>query len=123
MLKVIATLDAILNKMADVLDDSFEPSEPESIKLLREFRATMNSRRAWVKFYVLCDGNEDTDNMSIKKVETKVNNQVTPPTKNPVIMNKQEGTIVNGIFFEGIKCKNNNPIPQIDLNNGLAVRR
>ena len=118
-LKVIATLDAVLNKMADVLDDSFEPDDPESMKLLREFRATMNSRRTWIKFFGLCDDNKETSNMAIKKAEA----QPAPVAKKPVILNKQEETIMDGIVFKGIKCKNNNSIPQIDLNSGLVVRR
>ena len=66
-MKVITTLDAILNIMANALKDSFDPADPESMKLLREFRATLNSRRSWSKFYGLNNENEGkTINMAEK---------------------------------------------------------
>ena len=121
--KVIATLDAILNKMADVLNDSFEPGDPESMKLLREFRATMNSRRTWVKFYGLSDGNEETSNSAIQKVETSASNRPVSTIQKPVIFDKQEDSILDGIVFKGIKCKSNKPIPHVDLISGLVCPR
>ena len=122
-MKVIVTLEAILNKMADVLNHSFEPGDPESMKLLREFRATMNSRRTWEKFCGFHDGNEETCNTLKKKVEAKVSNQPAPTGNKPILMNKPAATSFDETIFKGIKNKNNNQIPQVDLNSGLIVRR
>ena len=115
--KVLATLDTILNKMADVLDKSFEPDDAESMKLLREFRATMNSRRIWVKFISFNDENQETSNTIMKKVETLLIKQPSPSSNKPAAASFDE------TIFKGIKCKNNNPIPQVDLTSGLVNRR
>ena len=121
-MKVIATLDTILHKMSDVLDASFVPGEMESMKLLREFRSTMNSRRIWIKFCGLNDGNEDNSNTLFRKEEKTAINQ-PPSAKKPVIMNKGEDTILDGVVFKGIKCNKNNQIPQVDLTSGLVYRQ
>ena len=120
VIKVIATLDAILNKMADVLDSSFDPSDPESMKLLREFRATMNSRRSWVKFCSVNDENENSCNVLSKKVETSANNQPAATVQKPVIMNKSAKSLFDEMFFKGTQGKNNKAAPQVDLNSGLV---
>ena len=47
--RILITLDSCLLKMAGKLNTSFDPDVPESVKLLKEFRATMATRRQWAK--------------------------------------------------------------------------
>ena len=121
VMKVIATLDAILNKMADVLDKSFDPEDVDSMKLLREFRATMNSRRSWAKFYDLNNDASDKICDAIQKVEKALIGQSAPAGRPPALK-KPVPSALDETIFNGIKFKNN-PIPQVDLNSGLIYRR
>ena len=122
-MKVVAVLDFVLSKMAAALKDSFDPGDPESMKLLREFRATMNSRRSWIKSCGLNDENEDTPNTISKKTETTISKQPMPTGKMPVIMNKPAISPLDEAVFKGIQSKNNNPLTKADLNSGLISRR
>ena len=119
--KVITTLDFILNMMADVLKDSFDPADPESMKLLREFRATMNSRQTWIKSCGLIDENKDPGNTQSKKAETSLSSQPVVTGK-PVTMNKPAAADFDETIFKGIHVKNN-PKPQIDMSSGLVCRK
>ena len=120
--KVITTLDFILNMMADLLKDSFDPADPETMKLLREFRATMNSRRAWIKSCGLNETNEDTCNTIIKKVESSANSQPASAVQKPGMMNKPGVSDFDATICEGIHFKNN-PRPQVNVPSGLTCRR
>lgn len=50
---ILFALDACLEKMAEQLEESFNPKEKESIALLKTFRATIETRRKWGREYKL----------------------------------------------------------------------
>jgi hypothetical protein len=51
--RILFALDDCLLKMADLLDESFNPKEKDSVALLKTFRATLESRRKWAREYRL----------------------------------------------------------------------
>ena len=76
--RILITLDSCLLKMAGKLNTSFDPDVPESVKLLKEFRATMATRRQWAKEYTL----EDLLETSLLKPEVIAKAQSIPDIEN-----------------------------------------
>ena len=51
--RLLQTLDRQLLKIADKLDESFDPDDKEAVKMLKLFRSMMLARRSWAKEYNL----------------------------------------------------------------------
>ena len=143
-IRVLAVLDYVLLKMGDALEGTFDPFEPESSKLLREYRSTMSSRRTWAKEYNLINGNENNHPLPIvpgappktpppphsNKVAAAIQKTAVhkPSTGNSVAAEKTEAvnrSLSNAEFdavFKDFKFKNPAQ-PQIDQNSGLLCHR
>ncbi len=52
-IRIMGTLDRCMLKMADALDNSFQPDDENAVKLLNAFRSLMSIRRIWAKEYGL----------------------------------------------------------------------
>ena len=119
--QVLATLDIILAKIGKGLVQTFDPENPDSIKLLREYRSTLHCRRTWAKEYGLLEEKEQSHPAEGKKVDNKPAIQ-SPAGKPPVGLRKPELPPLDESIFKGIRFKNN-PVPQPDMNSGLVCHR
>lgn len=43
------SIESCLGKMAEKLNQNFDPDDPKSLRLLREFRSTLNTWKQWIK--------------------------------------------------------------------------
>ena len=120
--QVLATLDIILSKIGKGLEQTFGPENPDSIKLLREYRSTLHCRRTWAKEYGLLEEKEQPHPAETKKEDKKPAIQPPSLSKSPMGMRKPDLPPLDESIFKGIHFKNN-PIPQPDLNSGLVCHR
>lgn len=120
----LASLDIVLAIIAKRLISSFDPENPDSIKLLREFRSTLQCRRTWAKEYgLLEDNNKEKQHPADGKKEDKKPATPIPSMNKPPMLKEKNGyPPLDESIFKGIRFKNP-PLPQLDMNSGLLAHR
>lgn len=124
--QVLATLDIILTKIGQRLEQTFDPDNQNSIKLLREYRSTLHCRRTWAKEYSLLedkDKNKEQHHASSTKKDDK-KTAIQPALANKPSIDKRKPDLppLDESIFKGIHFKKD-PIPQPDMNSGLVCHR
>jgi len=110
---VLSTLNACLNKISDKLNNSFNPDDPKSISLFRQFCSAINTR---LKLTKIVQKSKDNSAVQSKNVPHRINH-----TKNPTPLPMIKKSHRNGT--------NNKPVTEFDhlfppkeQKNGLLYR-
>jgi hypothetical protein len=86
---VLSTLNACINKISDKLNDSFNPDDPKSISLFRQFCSAINARLKWTKIIQKSKSNSAGQS---KKVPHRVNHKKTPTPLPMIKKSHRNGT-------------------------------
>lgn len=121
-LQMLITLDSVLVKMMERLAKSFDPGDPVSIKLLREFRTTMRTRTGWAKEYHLMNGKESVSSSHPVTKEKSAISGSAPKVNQAVLLQTPPFPPLNEKTFTGMHPKKPFEIPGTNQKSGLLAR-
>ncbi|MBD3266185.1 hypothetical protein GF373_05900 [bacterium] len=72
------TMQTCLLKMAKNLTDRFDATDPKSLRLLREFRSTLNAWKQWAKWTMQTAGKTIQSTANPKSTKKETNSKLMP---------------------------------------------